>query len=71
MEHKYVRSYSILMRLGNKMLLYKYCRRQSDISSIVLSLLYLTRAEMVVADIENNFTNFQLCWSNECLRDTL
>lgn len=71
MEHNWIRSYSILMWFETKMFLYKYCRKQSDISSIALSPLYLTRTEMVVADIENKFTHFQLRWSNECLRDTL
>lgn len=52
------------------MFLYKYCRKQTDISSIVLSFSYLARTEMVVADVENKFNNFQLRWSNECLRDT-
>jgi len=53
------------------MFLYEHCRKQSDISGIALSPLYLARTEMAVADIKNKFTNFQLCWSNECLRDTL
>lgn len=53
------------------MLLYKYCRKQSVIDSILLSLFYLERTEMVAADIESKFPNFQLQWSNECLRDNL
>lgn len=71
MEHKYVRTYSILIVFENKMFLYKYCMKQSVISSIPLSLLYLAWTEMVVADIENKFANFQLQWSNESLRDNL
>lgn len=45
MEHKYVRTYSILIGFENKMFLYKYCKKQNVISSILLSLLYLARTE--------------------------
>lgn len=69
--HKYIRSHSVLKGFEIKMFLYKYCRKQSDISSIVLSLSYLDSTEMVVADTENKFSNFQLCWPNKCLKDTL
>lgn len=57
------------MGFANKVFIYKNCRKQSDLNSVASSLLYLAKTKMV-ADTENKFTNFQLCWSNECLRDT-
>lgn len=56
------------MGFENKMLLYRYCRKQRDISR--MSLLYVVWPEMV-ADTKNKFSHFQLHGSNECLSDAL
>lgn len=58
MVHKYVRSYSILMSLKTKCFFTNIAGKQTDISSRVLSLSYLARTEMVVADIEKNLPIF-------------